>query len=112
MRSTSNDGLSLFDTSDYIKNRETSLATAALIAGLDIDNFEAITIDDLIFGIRDVFLLTDKPLTSHSYGERGLAERHLNPGHLWNRKMQQLVTHKIRTDWRDLHMAKWVRDNG
>jgi len=112
MRNTETSGLNLFDAADYIENRETSLAVAALLAGLDLDDFDSITIDDLIFGIRDIFLMDSSPPTSHAYGERGIADRHLNPAHLFNRKRQWIITHKIRTDWRDLHMAKWVRDNG
>lgn len=113
MRNTVTDGTSLFDPHAFLTEKETSLATAALILGLDITNFDAITIDDLVAAARSVFPMQPRPLTSRLFDKSvGVGEKQLNPAYLWNKKKQQQVLHKIRCDWRDRHMAKWVIENG
>jgi len=112
MRSSQTGGFSLFDPADYIADRETTLATAALIGGLDIANFDSLTIDDIVNSVRDIFPSQVQPLTTKMFGQHGIQQKTVNPAYLWNKKMQQKVLHKVRCDWRDLHMAKWVMENG
>jgi len=112
MRNTSTDGVGLFDPAAFLENRETSLAAAALICGLSIDDFDSLTIDDFVTAARQTFCVASRPLTTRLFGDTGIQDRVVNGPHLWNRKMQQKVLHKIRCDWRDRHMAKWVIDNG
>lgn len=112
MRSAQIDGFSLFDAEAYINEKEYDLTVAAMILGLDYTNFAALTIDNYVVAARDMFKVRKQPLTTQMFGQSGIQERIMNAPHLWCRKMQQKVLYKIRPDWRDHHVAKWVQQNG
>lgn len=112
MKSSQTDGFSLFDAAAYMAEKEYDLTVAAMILGLDTSNFDALTIDDFVSEAKSVFKMRRQPLTTQMFGQSGIEERILNAPHLWCRKMQQKVLYKVRPDWRDHHMAKWVNSNG
>ena|GEM_PF-985984 len=112
VRSSATNGVALFDAGALLGEKETQLAIAALILGFDLADFESLTIDDYVAAASETYAEASAPLTTSSFGDTGSSVRQLSAGNYYCIKMKEKLLHKIRCDWRDRHMAKWVNDNG
>lgn len=112
MRHTSTDGFGLYDATSNMAHHETLLATAALILGFGLADFEALTIDELSEATDQMFPNGGSAITTRLFGKTGLDEKNLIAATDWNTKLNQRLLAKIQLSWRDRHVSRWVSENG
>jgi len=112
MRHTSTHGFSLYNPTATLEEAETRTATAMLICGMSLDDYDALTIDELIEAIDSLFPTDTGPISTREFGRRGIDERALIGAEDWLIKLNNRIAVRVRADWRNRHMGRWVISSG
>jgi len=112
MRHTSTHGHALYDPVAQVGEAETRIATAMLICGLDLANYDACTIDELVAAANATFPPSTTRITTRLFGKTGIEDKNLIGAVDWLIKLNGALHIRLRIDWRNRHMGKWVIASG